>query len=267
LINITGSSSLKLNEVNEASTIIQNAAHEDANIIFGAVLDETMGDDVKITVIATGFKEAQPERRERMLGSGVPVFETEPAPAPSYSPRISPRVASAPVITEAPSPSSSAPAPAQNQPSASAITTPEPAPIPVVRPSSPVTEASPATAAEADAPKPEPAAPVVAAQPAGSYKPVSNSESRPELVPVPASVFDDEFFRKGNDELRAGAGRVWSQDTPRIADKEPENAPGQWPEARIPSFAGYAGDAPAAPAESDELDIPAFFFFCWFAAV
>src|ERR1700747_3749661 len=56
LINITGSSSLKLTEVNEASTIIQNAAHEEANIIFGAVLDENMGDEVKITVIATGFR-------------------------------------------------------------------------------------------------------------------------------------------------------------------------------------------------------------------
>jgi len=57
LINITGSSSLRLAEVNEASTIIQSAAHEDANIIFGAVLDEKMKDEVKITVIATGFKD------------------------------------------------------------------------------------------------------------------------------------------------------------------------------------------------------------------
>ena len=56
LINVTGSSTLKLAEVNEASTIIQTAAHEDANIIFGAVLDERMKDEVKITVIATGFK-------------------------------------------------------------------------------------------------------------------------------------------------------------------------------------------------------------------
>jgi cell division protein FtsZ len=47
LINITGSSSLKLSEVNEASSLIQTSAHEDANIIFGAVLDEKMGDDVK----------------------------------------------------------------------------------------------------------------------------------------------------------------------------------------------------------------------------
>src|SRR5512146_112958 len=69
LINITGSSSLKLAEVNEASMIIQNAAHEDANIIFGAVLDEKMKDDVKITVIATGFKDDQFPRREHVSTS------------------------------------------------------------------------------------------------------------------------------------------------------------------------------------------------------
>jgi cell division protein FtsZ len=69
LINITGSSTLKLAEVNEASTIIQSAAHEDANIIFGAVLDEKMKDEVKITVIATGFKTDQPQRKERAVTS------------------------------------------------------------------------------------------------------------------------------------------------------------------------------------------------------
>ena len=56
LINITGSSSLKLNEVTEACSIVQEAADEDANIIFGAVLDETLDDEVKMTVIATGFR-------------------------------------------------------------------------------------------------------------------------------------------------------------------------------------------------------------------
>jgi cell division protein FtsZ len=70
LINISGASSLKLSEVNAASTLIQNAAHEEANIIFGAVLDETMGEEVKITVIATGFRqEEMAERRERVLNS------------------------------------------------------------------------------------------------------------------------------------------------------------------------------------------------------
>jgi len=62
LINITGSNSLKLAEVQQACTIIQGAAHEDANIIFGAVMDEKMKDSVKITVIATGFKESEMRR-------------------------------------------------------------------------------------------------------------------------------------------------------------------------------------------------------------
>ena len=65
LINITGSTSLKLAEVQEACTIIQSAAHEDANIIFGAVLDEKMKDAVKITVIATGFKDGEGMRRRQ----------------------------------------------------------------------------------------------------------------------------------------------------------------------------------------------------------
>jgi cell division protein FtsZ len=62
LINITGSSSLKLAEVQQACSIIQGAAHEDANIIFGAVMDEKMKDAVKITVIATGFREVRSAR-------------------------------------------------------------------------------------------------------------------------------------------------------------------------------------------------------------
>ncbi len=100
LINITGSSALKLSEVNEASSLIQSAAHEDANIIFGAVLDEKMGDEIKVTVIATGFRDQMPERRARMLNVeeapvvSVPVVapgnwmrekdpEPEPAPKPA----------------------------------------------------------------------------------------------------------------------------------------------------------------------------------------
>ncbi len=71
LINISGSSSLRLSEVNIASTLIQNAAHEDANIIFGAVLDESMGDEVKITVIATGFKQDHMGRHKRSASDAL----------------------------------------------------------------------------------------------------------------------------------------------------------------------------------------------------
>ncbi len=78
LINITGSSSLKLSEVNDASSLIQSAAHEDANIIFGAVLNEKMGEEVKITVIATGFRDQMPERRARMLNVDAEPVVLEP---------------------------------------------------------------------------------------------------------------------------------------------------------------------------------------------
>jgi cell division protein FtsZ len=80
LINVTGSSSLRLAEVNEASTIIQSAAHEDANIIFGAVLDEKMKDEVKITVIATGFKDT-PLGRQHPNPTATSVLQSaRPAP-------------------------------------------------------------------------------------------------------------------------------------------------------------------------------------------
>ena len=59
LINITGNADLALHEVNDASTLIQEESHEDANIIFGAVIDESMGDEIRITVIATGFGQPQ----------------------------------------------------------------------------------------------------------------------------------------------------------------------------------------------------------------
>lgn len=61
LINITGPADLGLVEVDEALSIVREAAHEDANIIFGSVVDERMGDEVKITIIATGF--SQPNQR------------------------------------------------------------------------------------------------------------------------------------------------------------------------------------------------------------
>ena len=92
LINITGSASLKLAEVQEACTIIQSAAHEDANIIFGAVMEDKMKDAVKITVIATGFKDSD-VRRRRMEHStysteNFSAFESEPElePEPESDP-------------------------------------------------------------------------------------------------------------------------------------------------------------------------------------
>ena len=59
LINISGGPDLTLHEINEASKIIQSEAHEDANILFGAVIDERMKDDIRVTVIATGFSKSK----------------------------------------------------------------------------------------------------------------------------------------------------------------------------------------------------------------
>jgi cell division protein FtsZ len=73
LINITGGPDLTLHEVNEASSLIQQAAHEDANIIFGSVIDPNLSEEVRITVIATGFDRAakviapEPSMRTQML--------------------------------------------------------------------------------------------------------------------------------------------------------------------------------------------------------
>ncbi len=103
LINITGSSTLKLSEVNEASSLIQSAAHEDANIIFGAVLDESMGEEVKITVIATGFRDLNQERRRRMLDvAETPVIST---------PEDSEPIVTVPLVSATPVPEAPAPAP------------------------------------------------------------------------------------------------------------------------------------------------------------
>jgi len=62
LVNVTGSSALKLLEVNEAVSLIEEEAHEDVNVIFGLVTDDTMGDEVRVTVIATGFQAPEEER-------------------------------------------------------------------------------------------------------------------------------------------------------------------------------------------------------------
>ena len=89
LINVTGSSSLSLQEVHEASSIIQKAAHENANIIFGAVMDDAMKESVKITVIAAGFREVA-ARKSQTRPSYVPkTWKTsrEPAPGANVAPQ------------------------------------------------------------------------------------------------------------------------------------------------------------------------------------
>jgi cell division protein FtsZ len=66
LFNVTGGPDMSLYEVNLAATIIRETAHPEANLIFGAVIDETMNDKMRITVIATGFESLRPSRRDML---------------------------------------------------------------------------------------------------------------------------------------------------------------------------------------------------------
>ena len=93
LINITGSSRLGLHEVNEACSLIRDAtANEDVQINFGVVMNEAMEDEVKITVIATGFqRDNQPQLARRATASASAsvepiVFENAPPPSPAPTP-------------------------------------------------------------------------------------------------------------------------------------------------------------------------------------
>ena len=80
IINVTGGPDLSLMEVNEALTVIQEAAHEDANIIFGAVVDPSLAAKVKITVIATGF-----DHVSRVHSAGATVPMQTPVDLQSYT--------------------------------------------------------------------------------------------------------------------------------------------------------------------------------------
>jgi cell division protein FtsZ len=79
LLNITGGPEIGLFEVNEAAEVVTSAADQDANVIFGAVIDDAMGDEVRVTVIATGFGQ---RRRRRGAGSAGVAGPVPSAPIP-----------------------------------------------------------------------------------------------------------------------------------------------------------------------------------------
>jgi cell division protein FtsZ len=241
LINITGSSNLKLTEVNEASSIIQNAAHEDANIIFGAVLDETMGDEVKITVIATGFRQEElPRLRDR--AQAEPSFGDRNVPIQRYS---APRPSAARFASE----------PADE--------------LDVEPAGSPLASPAPSTPAEQPPAAPE------------QLRPAS-SPSTDTLIPVRASVFDDDFFRSAEEAGRNPVEPVRVREplavpqpfsTSRSSERDfrltvdvqpvaPKASPSWEPTVAEPvvrnPLSAAAATVETEQRESEELDIPAF---------
>ena len=77
LLNITGGANLGLFEVNEAAELVSQAAHPDANIIFGAVIDESMEDELRITVIATGFEQDKTQTSRELKRSMSRVTDSQ----------------------------------------------------------------------------------------------------------------------------------------------------------------------------------------------
>ena len=282
LINITGSSNLKLSEVNEASTIIQNAVHEDCNIIFGAVQDERMGDEVRITVIATGFRQEMPERRARMLAEStlpgvdyqvpiwgrslssrgseaMPSFASEEREARQAA--ASSRQAEAAQVHEVAKSEAAAEAVA----SAAEVEAPEEGLLKAGRiwvSSQEIDDETEWSAeAEADAAvMPEAELDAEFEAEAGladdtedmeqedEVAPEFERRSEPELIPLAASVFDDDFFRASRARGEAGLGGGIAVETAHVS-AAPAN------DVRL--FAG-ANASHGEQAEADELDIPAF---------
>ena len=78
LLSISGGSDLGLFEINEAAALVSQAAHAEANIIFGAVIDDALGDEVRVTVIAAGFDGGMPKRRDQ---TSPPCVATQDAAA------------------------------------------------------------------------------------------------------------------------------------------------------------------------------------------
>jgi cell division protein FtsZ len=126
LLSISGGSDLGLFEINEAASLVSDAAHPDANIIFGAVIDDALGDEVRVTVIAAGFDQGKPGQRKdagmATLTSSAPAAPAVPAAAtapaastprpPAVTAQTGERLVSQPPAAAAPS-SPAAPRPGQ----------------------------------------------------------------------------------------------------------------------------------------------------------
>jgi cell division protein FtsZ len=160
LLSISGGSDLGLFEINEAAQLVSNAAASDANIIFGAVIDDALGDEVRVTVIAAGFDEVQPESR-----SGPPAESKRNAPP--RPPVAAPPVAAPAVATPRPVVPPQAPAP------------PRVTPMPAPQRGSESAEDD----RKSQSPKPEQAKPETKPEPARAEKPDDHSRDSGGTAP------------------------------------------------------------------------------------
>jgi len=121
LLSIAGGSDLGLFEINEAAALVSQAAHAEANIIFGATIDDALGDEVRVTVIAAGFDGGMPKRRDQAqpaLRRDQPPQAQRQQPTQNTSAALPPQAEPAPAPAQVPSPGPAAEprAPAATQP-------------------------------------------------------------------------------------------------------------------------------------------------------
>jgi cell division protein FtsZ len=180
LLSISGGSDLGLFEINEAASLVSDAAHADANIIFGAVIDDALGDEVRVTVIAAGFDGGRPSTRKDAVGgtvagsasgaagvAGLPHRAPLGAPAPAPAPIGTGERLAAPATERpaAPSLGLSGGLP----PAAAAPATPPPGPSAAARPAS---SGGPITV---------PPLPPISNPAAGGRRPLSSEDFEEEL--------------------------------------------------------------------------------------
>ncbi len=243
LLNISGGSDLGLFEINAAAELVADAAHPEANIIFGAVIDDALGDEVRVTVIAAGFDTVQ-DRRTRGLastrrpGNGQPTGPGTTAPGtPGGGPGSTPPGTSAAIST----------------PSTPAT------PTPTFAPSTPQTRPVPATAAASThTPSSSPqATPTSTYSSQPTYNPsstFSSSQSTHPRTSAPGHVADVPDDRDYDHDGRSGSRRDGAE-----ADSDQGYPP--YREAREGPRPSYpAPRRPVRPIadDDDELDVPDF---------
>jgi len=137
LLSVQGGSDLGLFEINEAARLVQEAAHPEANIIFGAVIDDALGDEVRVTVIAAGFDSGGPSQRHddralgQVMGRSQPAQQRPATPAPQSAPQHSNGVPQA--APQQAAPQQAQPAPVHHQQPAQQLPTQQPA-VPAQQP-------------------------------------------------------------------------------------------------------------------------------------
>ncbi|MDA8437447.1 MAG: cell division protein FtsZ [Propionibacterium sp.] len=102
LLSIAGGSDLGLFEVSAAANLIEEAAHDEANIIFGTVIDDALGDEVRVTVIAAGFDGGQPPKRQPGIQRQPSIPRQQPPQPPQTRPAPEPYVSASPVVDVTP---------------------------------------------------------------------------------------------------------------------------------------------------------------------